>query len=77
MGLSEIDPKDILIEVYPIEGMDRRGGQQVGSGHSGVRITHLPSGTVAFVNVGRSQHRNKAIAEDMILSALTHPRFRS
>lgn len=70
-----LKPEELKFEVYPIEGIDRRGGQHVG-GHSGVRVTHGPTGVMAYVNIGRSQHINKMIAEDMILSALTHPKFR-
>lgn len=69
------DHEPIKYEVYPIEGIDPRGGQHVG-GHSGVRATHVVSGVTAYVNIGRSQHVNKMIAEDMILSAITHPKFR-
>lgn len=65
----------IKFEVYPIPGIDQRGGQYVG-GHSGVRATHEASGITAYVNIGRSQHVNKMIAEDMILTAITHPKFR-
>jgi protein subunit release factor A len=53
------------------------GGQQVGSGPQGVKVTHLPTGVVACCDVGRSQHYNKVIALDMILAALTHPKFGS
>ena len=65
----------IRYEVYPIDGIDPRGGQHVG-GHSGVRATHEASGITAYVNIGRSQVIHKMIAEDMILSAITHPKFR-
>lgn len=65
---------DVKYEVYPIDGIDHRGGQHVG-GHSGIRATHS-SGITAYVNIGRSQHDNKIIANDMILAAITHPRFR-
>ena len=65
----------VKYETYPIPGIDARGGQTVG-GHSGVRATHEPSGIMAYVNIGRSQVVNKRIAEDMILSAITHPGFR-
>ena len=62
---------DIKFEAWPLRG----GGQYVGSA-SGVRATHIPSGIQAIVDIGRSQHSNKLIAEDMILSAITHPKFR-
>lgn len=69
------DHEPIKYEVYPISGIDARGGQHV-RGHSGVRATHEATGIMAYVNIGRSQHTNKMIAEDMILTALTHPKFR-
>jgi protein subunit release factor A len=62
---------DITFETWP----PRSGGQQAGV-TSGVKATHVPSGIEAVVNIGRSQHRNKQIAEDMILSAITHPQYR-
>lgn len=52
------------------------GGQHAGTPASAVRVTHIPTGIMAQVGTGRSQHRNKEIATDMVLSALTHPRFR-
>ena len=72
--MSQIPPEDIKIEVYPIPGIHQKGGQHVGV-PNGVRITHS-SGVAAYVDIGRSQHINKMIAEEMILAAITHPRFR-
>lgn len=68
-----IPPDDLKIEIWPPR---QKGGQHVGIGPMGVRITHIPSGIEAFVDIGRSQHRNKEIAMDMILAAITHPRYR-
>lgn len=50
------------------------GGQHVGIA-TGVRVEHLPTGTIAIVQTHRSQHKNKAIAVRMIESALTDPDF--
>ena len=72
--MMEIPAEEIKIEVWPIEGVDRRGGQHVG-GNSGVRVTHLPSGVMAYVKTRNSQHHNREIAMDMILAAITHPKF--
>lgn len=69
--MSEV--KGLIIECWPPR---QTGGQVVGSGPAGVRITHLPSGIQCIVNTERSQHKNKSIAMDMIESALTHPFFR-
>lgn len=65
---------DLKIEIWPPR--EGRGGQHVGPGPSGVRITHLPSGIAATVEIGRSQHINRLIAHEMILAAITHPQFR-
>jgi len=69
-----IDPKHIKIEAWPA-GFNR-GGQHVGSGPSGIKITHLPSGIEACADIGSSQHRNRTIAMEMIEAAITHPQFR-
>jgi len=52
------------------------GGQHVGTGPSGVKITHRSTGIVACVEISQSQHINRMIAHNMILAAITHPRFR-
>lgn len=65
---------DLKVEIWPPR--EGRGGQHVGTGPSGVRITHLPSGITATVEIGRSQHINRLIAHEMILAAITHPQFR-
>lgn len=72
--MAEIPDEDLKIEVYPIPGIHQKGGQHVGV-PNGVRVTHT-SGIAAYVDNGRSQHVNKEIAMDMILAAITHPRFR-
>lgn len=71
--MTEIPAGDIKIEVWPYSKSP--GGQQCGT-HPGIRVTHIPSNTVATVDCAGSQHRNKEIAMDMILAAITHPRFR-
>jgi peptide chain release factor 2 len=67
-----IPADDLHIEVWP----PRKGGQQVGSMPNGVKITHLRSRLVAICENQRSQHRNREIAMDMIVSALTNPAYR-
>lgn len=69
---DEIPAADLRVRAWPPSD---RGGQHVGIS-SGVEIEHIPTGTVARVCTARSQHTNKTIAMDMILAALTHPRFR-
>lgn len=68
-----IPAEQLKVEIWPPR---QKGGQHVGTGPSGIKITHLPSGVEAFVDIGRSQHTNRQIALDMIESAITHPRFR-
>ena len=70
--MSGIDPKDLLIEAWPDRG---KGGQHVGM-QFGIKVTHLPSGLVAFCENERSQHRNMRVAHDMILGGITSPHFR-
>ena len=73
--MSDIPADQIKIEVWPIPGIHESGGQHCGI-HHGLRVTHVPSGVQAYVDIGRSQHINKMIAMDMILAAITHPKFR-
>jgi len=70
-----MDEAEIVIKVGKMKIDDTRGGQHVGVEY-GVLVTHEPSGISAYVNAGRSQHINREIALDMIMSALTHPRYR-
>jgi protein subunit release factor A len=63
-------------EDLKVEALGRPpGGQHFGM-ETGVRVTHLPSGLMAECKTERSQHRNKAIALDMILGGLTSPHYR-
>ena len=52
------------------------GGQTVGTGPSGVKVTHEPSGLTAISESERSQHRNRQIAMAMIEGGLTSPHYR-
>ena len=61
------------IEIWPPRQV---GGQHVGPGPSGVKITHNPSGLVAIAVDERSQHRNKQIAVAMLEGAFTSPNYR-
>lgn len=68
-----IPDTELKVEAWPPQ---ERGGQHVTDMRCAIKIIHLPSGTEAVVSIGRSQHRNRTIAMDMILSAITHPQFK-
>lgn len=68
-----INPEELKIESYPVR--QSPGGQHVGTGPTGVKVTHIPSDTVAIVECSRSQNINRTIAIEMIESAITHPKF--
>jgi protein subunit release factor A len=74
---SSIPIEDLEITRWPEDHPNLNpGGQHVGSGPYGVKIKHIPSGIIACVEIGSSQHKNKEIAMDMILAALTNRWYR-
>jgi peptide chain release factor 1 len=55
----ELNETDLKIDTMRAQGA---GGQHVNKTESTIRITHLPTNTVVFVQDERSQHKNKARA---------------
>ena len=67
----KIAEEDLAVSTWPEKY--RVGGQHVGY-PSGVKVEHLPTGTVAICQLERSQYRNRTLAVEMIEWALLNAR---
>jgi peptide chain release factor 1 len=64
---AKIDDKDLKIETMRAGGA---GGQHVNKTESAIRMTHIPTGIVVFMQEDRSQHRNRAKAMALLRSRI-------
>ena len=69
----DINENEVRTDVMRSSGA---GGQHVNKTKSAVRLTHIPTNIVVKVQQDRSQHRNRAIAWDMLRARLFEAEMR-
>jgi peptide chain release factor 2 len=63
----DIKESDVRVDTMRASGA---GGQHVNKTESAIRLTHIPTGIIVYSQTDRSQHRNRAIAWDMLRARL-------